>query len=280
MPQAIWKGHISFGLVSIPVTLHPAEARNDIDLDLLDKRDFSRIGYQKINKRTGRPVPREAIVRGLQYKNGRYVVLSDEDLRRASPERTQQVDILAFVNPDDIPATFYDRPYYLAPVPKTEKPYALLRDALKQTAKVGLATVVIRTRQHLAALIPQGRVLVLNVLRYADELRDVDALKLPGTDAKSLRISPQESKMARRLVEEMVDVWDPKKYEDEYRRELLAFARKKAERGDTEESEEQAAPPAERKAEIVDIMDLLKRSLEEKSPRRRQRRRGRKTRAA
>jgi DNA end-binding protein Ku len=278
MPHAIWKGHISFGLVNVPVVLYPAEARNDLDLDLLDKRDFSPIGYQKINKRTGRQVPRESIVRGLQYKDGKYVVLSDEDLRRASPERTQRVDIMSFVDQSEIPPTFYDRPYYLAPAAKSEKPYVLLREALKQTGKIGLASVVIRTRQHLAALIPQDNVLVLDILRYADELRDPDALKVPGADAKSLRISPQESKMAQRLIEEMADEWDPEKYKDDYKRELLAFARKKAERGDTE-SVEEPAPPSQRKAEIVDIMDLLKQSLKESRPRR-PRGRGKKRRVA
>jgi DNA end-binding protein Ku len=279
MPQPIWKGHISFGLVSIPVTLYPAETRNDLDFDLLDKRDFSPIGYQKVNKRTGRPVPGEAIVRGFKYKEGRYVVLTDDDLRRASPERTQRVDILAFVDPHEIPPAFFDRPHYLEPAPKNEKGYVLLREALKQTGKVGLATVVIRTRQYLATVMPQERGLLLNTLRYADELRDPNDLKLPGTNLKALGISERELKMARRLIEEMLEAWDPEKYEDQYRRELLAFARKKAERGDTEAVEE-PAPSRRRTGEVVDIVALLKRSLDRAGTGRRHGRRPRKTRAA
>ena len=260
MPRGIWKGHVSFGLVNIPVVLHPAESRDELDLDLLDKRDFSPIGYLKVNKKTGREVPKDEIVRGFKY-DGKYVVVTDQDLKRASPERTQRVDILSFTDAHEIDPRFYDRPYYLEPAPKQGKPYALLREALKKTGKVGIATVVIRTRQHLAALVPLDDVLVLNTLRYADELRNPDALDLPRGSLKALGISENELKMAERLIEEMVEPWNPERYKDEYEKELLAYIKKKAERGETEKVEEPEAPRPKR-GEVIDIMSLLKQSVD------------------
>jgi len=272
MPRGIWKGHISFGLVNIPVVLHPAETREELDLDLLDKRDFSPIGYLKVNKRTGREVPKEEIVRGFKYRDGKYVVVSDQDLKRASPERTQRVDIRSFTDAREIDPRFYERPYYLEPAPKQGKPYALLREALKRTGKVGIATVVIRTRQHLAALVPLDSVLVLNVLRYADELRDPNTLNLPSGSLKALGTTENELKMAERLIEEMVEPWDPERYKDEYEKELLAYIKKKAERGETELVEEPERPQRQR-GEIVDIMHLLKQSVEQAGGSRRRSRR-------
>lgn len=272
MPQGIWKGHISFGLVNIPIVLHPAETRDELDLDLLDRRDFSPIGYLKVNKRTGKEVPKDEIVRGFEYKEGKYVVLEDGDLKRASPDRTQKVEILAFVDPNEIDPRFYDRPHYLEPAAKNEKGYVLLREALLRTEKVGIATVVIRTRQHLAAVIAQQSVLLLNLLRYADELRDPKKLKLPGSNLKGLGISEKEVKTAERLIEEMVEPWKPALYRDEYKEELLAFIRRKAEKGDIEAVEEAKAPRPE-KGKIIDMMALLKRSLEQAEGGRRKTRR-------
>lgn len=262
MPRGIWKGHISFGLVNIPVVLHPAEKREELNFDLLDKRDFAPIGYRKVNNKTVKEVPKEDIVRGFEYRDGQYVIVNDEDLRRASPERTQRVEIRAFVDADEIDPTFFDQPYYLEPSPKHEKAYALLREALKKSGKVGIATVVIRSRQYLAALMPQDSLLVLNLLRYSDELRDPNALSLPKGNAKALGISENEMKMAERLIDEMVEPWNPEKYKDEYEKELLAFIRRKGERGATEEVEK-AEQPRRQRGEVVDIMSLLKRSVEE-----------------
>ncbi|MGQ0570053.1 MAG: Ku protein [Armatimonadota bacterium] len=227
MPQGIWKGHISFGLVNIPIMLHPAETRDELDLDLLDRRDFSPIGYLKVNKRTGKEVPKDEIVRGFEYKEGKYVVLEDGDLKRASPDRTQKVEILAFVDPNEIDPRFYDRPH---------------------------------------------SVLLLNLLRYADELRDPKKLKLPGSNLKGLGISEKEVKTAERLIEEMVEPWKPALYRDEYKDELLAFIRRKAEKGDLEAVEEAKAPRPE-KGKIIDMMALLKRSLEQAEGGRRKTRR-------
>jgi DNA end-binding protein Ku len=262
VPSTIWTGSISFGLVNIPVSLVTAEQRDDLDFTLLDKRDTSPIGYQKISKRTGKPVPADRIVRGVEQANGRYVVVSDADLRRASPERTQRIDILAFVDASAISPLFFDRPYYLEPARGGERGYALFREALRRSEKVAVASVVVKTRQHLAAVVVHDRVLVLDVLRYAAELRDPSRLRVPGTALKALRISDRELKMAERLVAEMTEDWDPRQYHDEYRDELLAFIKKRSRAGKVTgapETEEEPATP--KRADIIDIAELLKRSL-------------------
>ena len=262
MPSTIWTGSISFGLVHIPVSLVTAEQRDDLDFTLLDKRDSSPIGYQKISKRTGKPVPTDRIVRGVEQANGRYVVVSDADLRRASPERTQRIDILAFVDASAIPLLYFDRPYYLEPARGGERGYALFREALRRSGKLAVASVVVKTRQHLAAVLVHGRVLVLDVLRYAAELRDPSRLRVPGTTLKALRISDRELKMAERLVAEMTEDWDPKRYHDEYRDELLAFIKKRSRAGKvTAAPQGEEEPAAPKRADIIDIAELLKRSL-------------------
>ena len=262
MPSTIWTGSISFGLVNIPVSLVTAEQRDDLDFTLLDKRDSSPIGYQKISKRTGKPVPGDRIVRGVEQTNGRYVVVSDTDLRRASPERTQRIDILAFVEATAIPPLYFDRPYYLEPARGGERGYALFREALRRSGKLAVASVVVKTRQHLAAVLVYDRVLVLDVLRYASELRDPAKLRVPGPTLKALRISDRELKMAERLVAEMTEDWDPEKYHDEYRDELLAFIKKRGRAGQLTSAPETEEKPATRKrADVIDIAELLKRSL-------------------
>ena len=276
MPSTIWTGSISFGLVNISVSLVTAEQRDDLDFTLLDKRDSSTIGYQKISKRTGKPVPADRIVRGVEQANGRYVVVSDTDLRRASPERTQRIDILAFVEGPEIPPLYFDRPYYLEPARGGERGYALFREALRRSGKVAVASVVVKTRQHLAAVVVHDRVLVLDVLRYASELRDPSKLRVPGTNLKALRISDRELKMAERLVAEMTEEWDPEKYHDEYRDELLAFIKKRGRAGQLTSAPETEEKPAPRKrADIIDIAELLKRSLAKTSEDRRRPRRRR-----
>jgi DNA end-binding protein Ku len=276
MPQMIWKGHITFGLVSIPVALYPAaQSRDVIDFTLLDKKDMSPIGYRKVSKATGEEVPRERITRGFEYGKGRYVIVSDADLRRASPERTQQIAITAFVDPAEVQAKYFDRPYYLEAVPKQEKGYALLRETMRKSGKMAIATVVIHTRQHLAALMAEENALVLDLLRYPQELRDPSHLTLPGKSLKTLDVSDKELKMAERLVEQMVEPWEPSKYRDEYRDELTAFIRKRAKAGKIEEPE--VEEPAARKAgKVIDIMSLLKQSVD-KAEKGRPRARGRKS---
>jgi DNA end-binding protein Ku len=254
----IWKGHISFGLVNIPVALYPAESAEELDFTLLDTKDLSPIGYRKVNKATGEEVPGDRIARGAEYAKGQYVLVTDEDIRRASPERTQRIDILAFVDAAEIDLRYFDRPYYLAPLAKNEKGYVLLREALRATHTVAIASVVIRTREHLAAVCPLDRALVLDTLRFRSELRDPARLPLPEEGAKGLGITGKETAMAEQLVRSMIETWAPEKYRDEYRAELLEFIRRKAESGGTEEA---PPPPRKAKGEVVDLMQLLKQSL-------------------
>lgn len=269
MASRLWTGNISFGLVNIPVSLVTAEAHDELDFTLLDERDDSPIGYQKINKRTGKPVPSDRIVRGFEYQDGRYVIVSDADLKRASPERTQRIDILSFVEAGAIPPTYFDRPYYLEPGRGGDRGYALFREALRRSGKVAVASVVVKTRQHLAAVVAQDEVLVLDLLRYAAELREPSKLRVPGA-LKSLKITDREVSMAERLIAEMTEPWKPERYHDEYRDELLAFIKKRGRAGQlaaSPEPEEEAAPRA-RRAEVIDIADLLQKSLAKAEPRR------------
>lgn len=260
MAQAIWKGTISFGLVGIPVILRPGENRKGLDLTMIDKRDHSPVGYRKVNKKTGRDVDKEDIVKGYEVEEGRFVVLTDAELKSVAAEKTQRIDIDAFIDSHEIDPAYFDRPYYLEPAPKSDKPYALLREALKRSKKIGVATVVIRNREYLAALIPRGKLLLLNLLRYAYELRDPEELKLPSEDIKRLKITEAEMKMAERLIGDLKSRWDPAKYKDRYHDELLEFINKKAQAGKTEEIEVPSAKPA-RLQPPADIMKLLKESV-------------------
>jgi DNA end-binding protein Ku len=244
----------------VPVALYPAESAEDLDFTLLDTKDLSPIGYRKVNKVTGEEVPADRIARGAEYAKGQYVLVTDEDIRRASPERTQRIDILSFADATEIDLRYFDRPYYLAPLAKNEKGYVLLREALRATHTVGVASVVIRTRQHVAALFALDRALVLDTLRFRSELRDPGRLPLPEEGVKGLGITGKETAMAEQLVRSMIEPWAPEKYRDEYRAELLEFIRRKAESGGAEEPPA-PAPPRKARGEVVDLMELLKQSL-------------------
>jgi DNA end-binding protein Ku len=262
--RAIWKGSIDFGLVSIPVSLYSAEAPDSLDFDMLDKRDFSRIHYRRVNEKTGKEVPWEQIIKGYQYKKGEYVALTDDDFRQANVEATQSITITDFVDAAEISPVYFDKPYYLEPIKSGRRAYALLREVMRKTGKVGIAKVVIRSRQHLAALLADGPRLILNLLRFPHELRDPSGLEFPESGSKSMNISQQEIKMAERLVESMVGRWTPEKYHDEYRDDLLKLIDKKVESGKTK-----MVAPAERterpqrQGKVVDIMHLLQQSVKQ-----------------
>ncbi|HZM35474.1 MAG TPA: Ku protein [Burkholderiales bacterium] len=269
MPRSLWKGAISFGLVNVPVELHSAHERSgELDLTMLDRRDLSPVGFRRVNKATGEEVPWAEVVKGYEYQDGKYVVLGEEDFRRANPEASRTVDILAFVSLHGIAPQYFDTPYYLAPGKRGEKAYALLRDTLKKSGKAGIATVVIRTRQYLAALFPQDDVLVLNTLRYADELKKPAALDVPGA-----KVSAKELDMALRLVEDMSDAWKPERYHDTYREDLLKRVEEKVKAGETEEIPEPEKGKRPGKGEVIDLMSLLKKSIERKPAARRKQRR-------
>ncbi len=265
MPRSIWKGSISFGLVNIPVVLYSAENRNHFDLTLLDRRDMKPVGFKRYNKESGKEVAWDQIVKGYEYEKDRYVVLTEEDFRRANVEATQTIDILNFVRAEDIPPTSFETPYYLAPDKRGEKGYALLRETLTKTGKVAIATVVIRTRQYIAALIPWSEMLVLNTLRYANELRPVKDLEIPAKRLRTTGVTPREVDMATKLVDEMSDRWNPTQYKDTYHEDLMRLINRRIKAGKTEvvtapgkgESEKQPG-----RAKVVDLMALLKRSVQ------------------
>jgi DNA end-binding protein Ku len=264
MARAIWKGSISFGLVNIPVGLFSAASPDELSFRQLDKRNMSPIGYKKYNKNTGDDVESEEIVKGYEYESGHYVVLSDEDLRRANPEKTQTVEITDFVDLDEIEAVYFDKPYYLAPTGKNKKGYALLREALKRTRKVGIAKVVIRSREYLAAVVPQGDVLLLEILRYPHEIRSADDLEVPQGELKDLGVNDREVEMAERLVEGMTAEWDPSRYHDSYRDDLMQLIQARIESGQTDAPDETPVEEIETgdRGDVIDIMALLKRSVE------------------
>jgi DNA end-binding protein Ku len=277
MARSLWKGAISFGLVNVPVELHSAKKRaTELDMTMLDKRDLAPVGYKRVNKATGKEVAWGNVVKGYEYKDDKYVVLSDEDFRRANPEASRTVDILAFVDLADIEPQYFETPYYLVPEKRGEKAYALLRETLAKAGKAGIASVVIRTKQYLAALLAQDELMVLNTLRYADELKAPAELEIPKA-----KVTAKELDMALRLVEDMADEWEPEKYKDTYREDLLKRIKEKVKAGQTEEltePEEGAEKPA-RGAEVIDLMTLLKKSVEKK-PAARAKRPARKRRAA
>jgi DNA end-binding protein Ku len=261
MARALWKGAISFGLVHVPVELHPASQTHDLDLDLLDRRTLDPVGYRRYNKSTGEEVPWAETVKGYAYQDGQYVLLGDEDFRQANPKASQTVEIVSFVKEDEIPPTFFETPYYLVPAKRGEKGYALLREAMAQSGRVGFARVVIRTRQHLAVVMPQDDILLLNTLRYADEIRTEKEFELPH-GLHETGVSDKELKMALKLVEDMTEAWQPSRYEDTFRADILARIEAKVAAGEAKVVA--TAPDGEEReggAQVIDLMALLQRSL-------------------
>ncbi|HUP93429.1 MAG TPA: Ku protein [Burkholderiales bacterium] len=266
MARALWKGAISFGLVHVPVSLYPASQSEGLSFDMIDKRDFSPVGYKRYNKSTGEEISRENIVKGYEYEKGEYVVVTDEDFKQANVEATQTVDIVAFVDAASVAPYYYDTPYYLEPGKRGEKGYTLLREILRRTGRVGIANVVIRSRQHLAALIPLERMLLMNTLRFANEIRSATDLGLP--EAGQGDLNDKELAMAERLVDDMTEKWNPEQFKDTYSADLLARIEAKIKSGETHvitpAGKEEAEP--RRGAEVIDLVSLLRRSLDKKAP--------------
>jgi len=261
--RVLWKGAITFGLVHIPVGLHSATAEQGIDFDWLDKRSMDRVGYKRINKKTGKEISKNDIVKGIAYEEGQYVVLSDKEIAEAYPKTTQTIEIEAFVGAGDIPFVYLERPYYLAPINKGAKVYALLRETLLKTNKIGVARVVIQTKQHLAALIPSGQGMVLNLLRWGDDIRPVDGLDLPPAGTKASGIRDDEMKMAEQLVEDMSTPWDPSSFKDEFKDAIMRLVTQRVKAGKTETVMplEDAIDASQGSAKVIDLTELLKRSL-------------------
>ncbi|MEO8991343.1 MAG: Ku protein [Nitrosospira sp.] len=260
--RALWKGAISFGLVHIPVALHSATADQGLDFDWLDKRSMDPVGYKRINKKTGKEIDKENIVKGIEYEDGQYVVLSQEEIAAAYPAATQTIEIEMFVPVADIPIDYFERPYYVVPINKGIKVYALLRETLLKTRRIGIARVVIQTKQHLAALVPSGPALVLNLLRWGDEIRSREKLSFPPEGTKEAGITDKELKMAEQLVMDMSGKWHPEEFRDSFKEEIMKLVHEKVETGDIQtvaQPEESETTPGS--AQILDLTELLQLSL-------------------
>jgi DNA end-binding protein Ku len=262
-PRVLWKGAISFGLVHIPVALYSATSDHAIDFDWLDKRTMDPVGYKRINKKTGKEIAREQIVKGVQYEPGQYVVISDEEIAAAYPRTTQTIEIETFVPAGGIPFIYLERPYYVAPINKGAKVYALLRETLAASGRVGVARVVIQTKQHLAVLVPTGPGLVLNLLRWGADIRPWEGLPLPAEGAQAAGLTERELKMAGQLVKDMSSDWNPDEFKDSFKDEIMRLVDRKVAAGDTEEIAPLEAEAAAKSssARILDLTDLLQRSL-------------------
>jgi DNA end-binding protein Ku len=257
MARAIWKGSISFGLVNIPIALYPATRREELKFRLLRKVDLSPVNYKRVAEKDGKEVSWDQIVKGYEYEKGKYVVLKDEDFERVDLEATQTVDIQDFVDLEEIDPMFFYKPYYLEPQKGGDKAYALLRDALKDSNKVGIAKVVIKTRQYLAGVKPEDGALVLELMHFADELADPGKLHVP----KKTEVGKREMTMAKSLIDSMSSKWNPEKYKDDYREALMEVIEEKVEAGGKEIEEKPKKVPKPTK--IIDLVSVLQKSLEQ-----------------
>jgi DNA end-binding protein Ku len=254
MARALWKGSIAFGLVNIPVELYTAVRDSRPRFRMLHAQDKSPVRFERVCAREGKPVAWEELVKGYEYEKGRFVVLTKEDFRTAALEKTRTVDIRSFVKPEEIDDRFFESAYYLVPAKGGERAYALLREAIRQTRRVGIATIVLRDAQHLAALEVVDQAMVLTLMRYAEELVEVGEYHFPP--AKDLR--KPELQMAVTLVENLADKWDPSQYTDEYRENLMKIIKAKL-KGKQAHLVEHVEP---RNAEVVDLMERLRQSLQ------------------
>lgn len=250
--RAIWTGSLNFGLVNIPVKLYSAVNDTSIDFDMLDKKDLSPIKYQKISKATGKEVPYSDIVKGYKFDGEHYVVLTDEDFQKASVEKTKTIDIVDFVKDEEIDSIYYEKPYYLEPDKNAAKPYSLLKDALIKSEMVGVAFFVLRNRQHLAIVKPMGNILVLNQLRFADEIRNPEELKTPG----NIETKGKELDMALALIDQLSVKFQPENYKDTYTEDLMKLINEKAKGKVVKARGEEPEP-----SKVKDLMSLLKDSL-------------------
>ena len=253
--RSLWKGSISFGLVNIPVSLYPATRREELSFRLLRSSDLSPVNYKRVAQTDGREVPWGQIVKGYEYKKGKFVVLKDEDFRRVDIEATQTVDIMDFVQLSEVNPMYFQKPYFLVPEKGGAPAYALLHDVLGETKKAGIAKVVIRTRQHLAAVKVQHDALVLEIMHFADELVDVDELNIPASKAPT---KGRERSMAKALVDQMTEKWDPERYTDDYSSALMALIKDKIAHGDKSTV---APKKARRETKVIDLAAVLKESL-------------------
>lgn len=265
MAGSIWKGSLSFGLLNIPVSLQKAEEGNDLHFSMLDEKDLSPIKYKKVSAKDGKEVPWNRIVKGYEYEKGQYVILSKEDLKAANPKATQTIDIEGFVDFEEIDLMFFEKPYYLVPQKNGVKGYFLLAEALKKTNKVAIAKIVIRTKQHLVAVMAKEDYLILEILRFSHEVLEVDEVDYL-TDIAKPKFHAKEIKMAEELINGMTDKWKPDQYKDTYNDDVMKIINMKIKAGEGEEIDYGEIPKPEKgnTGNVVDLMPLLKKSLEAK----------------
>ncbi|WP_287595295.1 Ku protein [Thermomonas sp.] len=266
MPRPIWSGSLSFGLLNIPVQLMAGTRTTDLSFRMLDARDKSPIRYERVNAETGEEVPWKEIVKAFEYDKGSYVVLEQEDIRSAAPESHDAIEVEAFVDVEAIGPQYFEKPYVLVPAKRAEKGYVLLRETLKRTGRMGIARIVIRTRENLCALLPQGDALLLVMMRYPQELVDAGDYALPAGQAGDYRISPRELEMAEALIASMESEWKPAGYRDEFRARLQKVIEKriKAKGGKVRKSLEEPALRDDATTNVVDFMSLLQKSIDAK----------------
>ncbi|PYL16454.1 MAG: Ku protein [Verrucomicrobia bacterium] len=253
--RAIWKGSISFGLINIPIALYPATRKEELRFRLLRAKDLSPVNYKRVAQADGKEVPWDEIVKGYEYEKGKFVVLKDEDFQRVDLEATQTVDIQDFVDVDEIDPMFFYKPYYLEPQKGGDKAYVLLRDTLEESKKVGIAKVIIKTRQYLAGVKAEGGVLVLELMHFAEELADTGKLHVPK------KLEPKkEMDMAKALIDSMSAKWNPEKYRDDYREALMEVIEEKVEAGGKEIEEK--PKPKKAPTKVIDLVSVLQQSLE------------------
>ncbi|MEA9827463.1 non-homologous end joining protein Ku [Xanthomonas campestris] len=263
MARPIWTGTLSFGLLNVPVSLMSGERKVDLHFRMLDSRDKKPIRFERVNADTGDEVPWKEIVKAFEYDKGSYVIVEEQDIRSAAPESHETVEVETFVDAADIDPRYFEKPYILVPGKKAEKGYVLLRETLRDTGKVGIAKVVIRTREYLAAVMPQGDALILLLLRYQQEVVDPEDFKLPSGAVSEYRITAKEQEMAKQLIESMSGKWQPEDYHDEFRGKLEQILRKRIQaKGGTTQVDDEPAAHEDATTNVVDFMSLLQKSLQ------------------
>jgi DNA end-binding protein Ku len=265
--RPIWNGNVSFGLVNVPVSLHSLERKFDLSFKLLDSRNHAAIRYERVNDVTGEEVPWDEIVKAYEYSKGNFVVITEEEFKEAAGEREPVIEISDFVKRDEIADLFFDKPYVLVPARRAEKGYVLLREVLRKQGVVGIARVPVRTREYLAAVMPYEEALVVMVLRYGQELRNVEDFHLPESESGRYKVTSRELELAGKLVQSMTVKWEPEKYKDEYRERLMEWIEQKAETGEIKPPEHEE-PEREEASNVIDLSDLLRKSMGDGKPKR------------
>lgn len=263
MRSNIWKGSISFGLLNIPVSLQSAAEDKELHFSMLDERDLAHIKYKKVNSKTGKEVPLAHVVKAFEYKPDQFVVMTDKDFQRANVKATKTIDIADFVLYDEVDVMLFDKPYYLAPEPGAEKGYFLLKDALEHTGKVAVGKIVIRTKQHLAMIMPRGNYLILEILRFSHEVKEVNEVSYLKGVNKRIKFTDRELKMAEDLIKGMTSKWKPEKYKDTYYSDIMKMVKAKVKQGKGKFVEEpEKVESIEESSNVVDLLPLLQKSIE------------------